>query len=233
MEVTEGEFGRLHVSPAEAPVAYLLLGHGARGGIDSVELAALADHLPARGITVGRYEQPWKVAGRPLAGPAASLDRAWQAVLSQVKAMVPGLPLFTGGRSAGARVACRGFAPDQHGLVLSAFPLHPPGRPDRSRIDELSAVAGSALVVQTERDPFGGADELLAALAAEGAPAPTRLVRLEGSSHGPDTRSAAGQARLPVDLARIVDEVERFVAARVGQGPAAPGLTLLQPGTYP
>lgn len=212
--MTEGEIGRLHVSPAEEPVAMLLLGHGARGGIESVELAALAERLPARGITVARYEQPWKVAGRPLAGPAVSLDRAWRTALSQVKALEPGLPLFTGGRSAGARVACRTFGPDQRGLVLSAFPLHPPGRPDNSRIDELAGVAGSALVLQTERDPFGGAEEVLAALAEEGA-APARLVTLEGATHGPDTRSAAGLARLPQVLDTIVEAVAEFIAARL------------------
>lgn len=215
MEVTEDEFGRLHLSPAPDPVAILLLGHGARGGIDSAELAGLADKLPGRGITVARFEQPWKVAGRPLAGPAASLDRAWRAVVSHVKTLAPGLPLFTGGRSIGARVACRGFADDQRGLVLSAFPLHPPGRPEKSRIDELADVAGSAIVVQTERDPFGGAQELLAALAEEGT-APARLVTLEGGTHGPDVRSAAGRAKLPAVLEMIVDEVEGFITARLG-----------------
>ena len=214
MEVTEGENGRLHVSAADHPVAVLLLGHGARGGIDAVELAALAEQLPARGITVARFEQPWKVAGRPLAGPAASLDRAWLTALAQVRARERGRPLCTGGRSAGARVACRGFGPEQAGLVLSAFPLHPPGRPDRSRVDELARVADAALVVQTERDPFGGADELLDALAAEDT-APARLVALPGGGHGPDSRSAAGLARLPGVLAGIVDEVARFVTARL------------------
>ena len=221
VEVTEGENGRLHVSPADQPVALLLLGHGARGGIESVELAALAERLPARGITVARFEQPWKVAGRPLAGPAAALDRAWRTALSQTRALAPGLPLFTGGRSAGARVACRSFGPDQRGLVLSAFPLHPPGRPDKSRIDELAGGAGSALVLQTERDPFGGAQEVLAALAGEGT-APARLVTLEGASHGPDTRSAAGLARLPQTLDLIVNEVAEFIAARL-PGVGRPG----------
>ncbi|MDQ7993947.1 MAG: alpha/beta family hydrolase [Propionicimonas sp.] len=215
VEVTEEEIGRLHLSPAQDPVAVLLLGHGARGGIDSAELAGLAERLPARGITVARFEQPWKVAGRPLAGPAASLDRAWKAVISQVKALAPGVPLFTGGRSIGARVACRGFGEDQRGLVLSAFPLHPPGRPERSRIDELAGVAASALVVQTERDPFGGADELLAALAEEGS-APAVLVRLEGATHGPDVRSAAGVARLPASLDAVADAVAGFVSSRLG-----------------
>jgi predicted alpha/beta-hydrolase family hydrolase len=166
------------------------------------------------GISVARFEQPWKVAGRPLAGPAAALDRAWQVAVSQVRALAPELPLFTGGRSIGARVACRGFTAEQHGLVLSAFPLHPPGRPERSRIDELSGVAGAAILLQTERDPFGGADELLEALAAEGS-APARLVRLEGGTHGPDVRSAAGLARLPSVLDTITGEVAGFILGRL------------------
>lgn len=215
VEVTETELGRIHLSPAAEPAAVLLLGHGARGGIDSAELAGLAERLPPGGVSVARFEQPWKLAGRPLAGPAASLDRAWAAAVSQVKALAPGVPLFTGGRSIGARVACRGFADDQRGLVLSAFPLHPPGRPERTRIDELAGVAGSAIVLQTERDPFGGADELLSALAAEGADA-VRLVRLEGATHGPDVRSAAGLARLPGVLDLIADEVAGFIRSRLG-----------------
>lgn len=134
----------------------LVLGHGAGGGIEAAELVALAAALPGRGITVVRVEQPWRVAGRRVATPPATLDRAWLAVLAQL-----GLtgPVAVGGRSAGARVACR--TARQVGAVACvalAFPLHPPGRPERSRLPELEEAGVPTLVVQGERDAFGGPD---------------------------------------------------------------------------
>ena len=209
---TPAGLARLHIAAADQPRAVLLLGHGAGGGIGAVELVGLADALPARGITVVRFEQPWVVAGRRTLAPVAQLDSAWRAACQELER--EGLPLFVGGRSNGARVACRCFAEPQRGLVLSAFPLHPPGRPERSRVEELAPVAGSALVLQTEGDPFGGAAELQAALSQAGVRV-ERLVTLPGRGHGPDSRSAAARTRLPELLGGLCDEVTDFIQARL------------------
>jgi predicted alpha/beta-hydrolase family hydrolase len=134
----------------------LVLGHGAGGGIGARDLAALADALPSHGVTVMRVEQPWHVAGRRVAAPPATLDVAWSAVLAELD--VPG-PVVVGGRSAGARVACRtALAVGAVGCLALAFPLHPPGRPEKSRLDELTAAGVPTLVVQGDRDAFGGPD---------------------------------------------------------------------------
>ena len=134
----------------------LVLGHGAGGGIEARDLVALAAALPERGVTVLRVEQPWRVAGRRVAGPPATLDRAWVAVLA---ALDIGGPLVVGGRSAGARVACRtAVEVGAIGCLALAFPLHPPGRPEKSRLDELDGAGVPTLVLQGERDAFGGPD---------------------------------------------------------------------------
>lgn len=150
--------GRWHVTrPSGVTRGQLLLGHGAGGGVNATDLAALAMRLPASGVLVCRFEQPWRVAGRKVAGPPAALDRAWCEAAPSI--LDPSLPLVVGGRSAGARVACR-TAPlmKAAAVLLIAFPLHPPGRPERSRADELPD--GPLLAVQGERDAFGGPDEL-------------------------------------------------------------------------
>jgi predicted alpha/beta-hydrolase family hydrolase len=134
----------------------LVLGHGAGGGIGARDLEALADALPSRGVTVVRVEQPWHVAGRRVAAPPPTLDVAWSAVLAELD--VTG-PLVVGGRSAGARVACRtALAVGAVGCLALAFPLHPPGRPEKSRLAELTAAGVPTLVVQGDRDAFGGPD---------------------------------------------------------------------------
>jgi hypothetical protein len=128
----------------------LVLGHGAGGGIDAPDLLAARDAGLAAGLRVVRVEQPWRVAGRRVAVAPPRLDEAWTAVC----ATLPG-PLVAGGRSAGARVACRTAAPVGAVAVLAlAFPLRPPGS-GRSRLAELQAVALPRLVVQGERDAFG------------------------------------------------------------------------------
>lgn len=147
---------RVTVAAAAEPRATLVLGHGAGGGIEAPDLAVLAATLPGRGITVIRVEQPWRVGGRRVAAPPPTLDRAWLVVLETLQ--VPA-PLVVGGRSAGARVACRTAATvGAVGVVALAFPLHPPGRPERSRLAELADAGVPALVVQGELDPFGGPD---------------------------------------------------------------------------
>ena len=153
---TPGGEARVHVASTVAPRprATLVLGHGAGGGIEAADLVALAATLPRAGVTVIRVEQPWRVAGRRVATAPASLDLAWVAVLT---ALALPDPVVVGGRSAGARVACRtAGAVGAVGVVALAFPLQPPGRPERSRLAELESVGVPTLVVQGERDAFGG-----------------------------------------------------------------------------
>lgn len=163
---------RLVSSRSRHPIATLLLSHGAGGGIDTVELEALAKSLPGQGITVHRLEQPWRVAGRKIAGPPATLDAALRAVADQIR---PRTPMVIGGRSAGARSAAR-TARDlgAAGCLALAFPLHPPGRPEKSRVDELRGTRVPTLVVQGERDPFGSPDEF---------PSGTNLVVVPSADH--------------------------------------------------
>jgi predicted alpha/beta-hydrolase family hydrolase len=140
-----------------SPSAALVLGHGAGGGIDSADLVGAANAAHAAGLSVALVEQPYRVAGRRSPAAAGQLDAAWTEVVSQlVDGPLSGLPLLTGGRSLGARVACRTAAQTGSVAVLClAFPLHPPGRPENSRLAELDAVDVPTLVVQGESDPFG------------------------------------------------------------------------------
>lgn len=148
---------RAHLRPVASPIAALVLGHGAGGGIDSADLVGATDAAHAAGLSVALVEQPYRVAGRRSPAAASQLDAAWTEVVSQlVDGPLSGLPLLTGGRSLGARVACRTAAQTGSVAVLClAFPLHPPGRPEKSRLAELDAVDVPTLVVQGESDPFG------------------------------------------------------------------------------
>jgi predicted alpha/beta-hydrolase family hydrolase len=142
------------------PIGALVLGHGAGGGIGAPDLGAAARAAQAAGFTVALVEQPYRVAGRRSQAPASQLDSVWLEVIVQLrKGALGGLPIIVGGRSAGARVACRTAAGSGAVAVLClAFPLHPPGRaddPTKSRLPELEAVRVPVLVVQGERDPFG------------------------------------------------------------------------------
>jgi uncharacterized protein len=148
---------RAQVDAVDRPLAALVLGHGAGGGIQAPDLVGAAEAARSAGVSVALVEQPYRVAGRRSPAPANQLDAAWIAVVSQLRAgPLGGLPLLTGGRSAGARVACRTAAETESaGVLCLAFPLHPPGRPEKSRLAELDAVEVPTLVVQGERDPFG------------------------------------------------------------------------------
>jgi predicted alpha/beta-hydrolase family hydrolase len=142
------------------PVAALVLGHGAGGGTDSPDLVATARAARASGLSVAFVEQPYRVAGRRSPAPPRQLDAAWLAAIVQLRSgALGGVPLVVGGRSAGARVACRTAAEAGADAVLClAFPLHPPGKSDdpaKSRLVELEEVRRPVLVVQGERDPFG------------------------------------------------------------------------------
>ncbi|MFF5175462.1 alpha/beta family hydrolase [Micromonospora sp. NPDC000089] len=141
--------------PAGPAAALLVLGHGAGGDVDAPDLLAVRDAALAAVVAVARVTQPYRVAGRRAPAPAGHLDEAWTAVLGVLRARHPGLPLIVGGRSSGARVACRtARAVGAAGVVALAFPLHPPGRPERSRADELRTGLPT-LVVNGDRDPFG------------------------------------------------------------------------------
>ncbi len=192
---------RLFLDLASEPTATLLLGHGAGGGVDAPDLALLARVLPELGVSVVRFEQPWRTAGRRIAVAPPQLDVAWRAAVAWLVAqpwMAGGL--FVGGRSAGARVACR--TADElgaRGVVCLAFPLHPPGRPDRSRIGELLAPSVPRLVLQGTNDAFGGpADVRTASAGASG----IRVVDLPGADHG--YRVAKGSPCTAADLRTVV-----------------------------
>jgi predicted alpha/beta-hydrolase family hydrolase len=150
---------RAHIHDAEAPRAALVLGHGAGGGVGAPDLVAATEAALAESVSVALVEQPYRVAGRRSPAPASRLDTAWIAVVEHLRAQLSGLPLIVGGRSLGARVACRTVAQTNAVAVLClAFPLQPPrraGQPPQSRLAELEAVTVPVLVVQGERDPFG------------------------------------------------------------------------------
>jgi uncharacterized protein len=142
---------------AERPVGALVLGHGAGGGFGAKDLVAATGAALEAGVSVAQVEQPYHVAGRRSPAPAKQLDAAWTAAVEHLRGSdLNGLPLVAGGRSAGARVACRTAAGTGAVAVLClAFPVHPPGRPEKTRLDELDAVEVPVLVVQGDSDPFG------------------------------------------------------------------------------
>ena len=144
--------------PSGKPVGLLMLGHGAGGGVEAPDLLATQRAALEAEWTVARVTQPYRVAGRrsPPAGPV--LDEAWLPVVTKVRSGrgLGGLPVVFGGRSSGARVACRtATAGHAVGVLALAFPLHPPGHPERSRLAELAEPTVPVLVVQGDRDPFG------------------------------------------------------------------------------
>jgi predicted alpha/beta-hydrolase family hydrolase len=156
VETPHGE-ARLHRDRSRHPVATLVLGHGAGGGVESRDLEALARELPRQGISVVRVEQPWRVAGKRLAPRPQVLDECFVAATDRLRVRTP---LVVGGRSAGARSAARCARRMGASAYLAlAFPLHPPGKPEKSRLDELEAVEVPTLIIQSERDTFGTPEE--------------------------------------------------------------------------
>jgi predicted alpha/beta-hydrolase family hydrolase len=148
---------RVHLHGAAEPSGALVLGHGAGGGVAARDLVAATKAAQAIGVSVALVEQPYRVAGRRSPAPAGQLDTAWIAVVEHLRGgPLADLPLVVGGRSSGARVACRTAAQTgAAGVVCLAFPVHPPGRPEKTRLAELDAVAVPTLVVQGASDPFG------------------------------------------------------------------------------
>jgi uncharacterized protein len=191
---------RLSEHRAEGPArAVLLLGHGAGGGVGAPDLLAATRAAQRVGVDVVLVEQPYRVAGRRAPAPAGQLDAAWLAVVEHVVAARPGRALVFGGRSSGARVACRTAAAGGARAVLClAFPVHPPAKPQMHRRAELDGVAVPVLVVQGERDPFGRPD-----------PGPGREVVLLRGDHS-----------LRADLPGVAAAVERFLLGVLA--PASP-----------
>jgi hypothetical protein len=156
VQTPHGE-ARLHRDRSRHPTATLVLGHGAGGGVESRDLQALARELPRQGITVVRVEQPWRVAGKRLAPRPQVLDECLVAATDRLRVRTP---LVVGGRSAGARSAARCARRMGAAAYLAlAFPLHPPGKPEKSRLDELESVEVPTLIIQGERDTFGTPEE--------------------------------------------------------------------------
>jgi predicted alpha/beta-hydrolase family hydrolase len=202
--------GRCFVDAAADPRSMLVLGHGAGGGVGAADLELLARKLPERGTTVVRFEQPWRTAGRRVAGPAGQLDEAWVAAVRWLRDQEWSQPrLFVGGRSAGARVACRtALELGALGAVCLAFPLHLPGRPEKSRAAELLTAGVPRLVLQGTSDSFGTAAEVRAAM---GAAPGIRIVELPGADHG--LRVGKNADLTPAELRfRLLAEVADFLA---------------------
>ena len=196
------------------PVGLLALGHGAGGGVEAADLQALAGALPSLGIAVALVEQPWRVAGKRIAPAPKTLDAAWLPVAEWLTASSAAVPLLVGGRSAGARVACRtAAASGAAGVLALAFPLHPPGRPDRSRADELLGTGLPTLTVQGAKDPFGAPGEFPAL------PPTHRLLALPHGNHSfAVPRSAAVDA---ADLLALITDAVAEWASAVLAGAAA------------
>jgi uncharacterized protein len=179
---------RAHLHLVDEASAALVLGHGAGGGVESPDLVTARDAALEAGVSVVLVEQPYRVAGRRSPAPAHQLDTAWTSVLAQLREdVLSELLVMCGGRSSGARVACRTAAEVGAAAVLClAFPVHPPGRgddPTKSRLPELEAVTVPTLVVQGERDPFG--------IPPEG---PNRTVVLVPGTHSLRSTAAIGAA---------------------------------------
>jgi uncharacterized protein len=191
---------RVHLQAAPGAAGALVLGHGAAGGVSAPDLVAASRVALEEGFSVALVEQPYVVAGRRSPAPAQRLDEAWTAVVAHLRGdELRGLRLVVGGRSLGARVACRTAADSGAVAVLClAFPLHPPGRPEKTRQPELDAVRVPTLVVQGDRDPFG--------------------IPTAGSNHSLVT--VPGNHSLKADLEAVAAAVRDWLPSVVGKATA-------------
>jgi predicted alpha/beta-hydrolase family hydrolase len=199
-----------HLHSADEPRGALVLGHGAAGGVTSRDLVAVTGVALAEGVSVALVEQPYRVAGRRSPAPERQLDAAWTAVVDQLLAReLRELPLVVGGRSSGARVACRtAEATGAVGVLCLAFPLQPPPRrsataPTPSRLPELDEVTVPTLVVQGARDRFGIPPA-----------APRRTVVQVPGDHSLRTDLQAVAAAVQGWLPRVVGEAARTAMPR-------------------
>jgi predicted alpha/beta-hydrolase family hydrolase len=199
--------GRLDLYAARGATAILLLSHGAGNGVEGRDLAALAAALPRQGVTVALFEQPWRVAGRKIASAPPTLDVGLEAAVGVLR---PRSRLVVGGRSAGARSATRcATRLGAVGCLALAFPLHPPGRPEKTRVDELTSAGVPTLVVQGERDPMGRPEEF---------PEGTDLAVVPGADHGLKV-PARGALSQEDALALVVEVVLEWLVREVTGNP--------------
>jgi uncharacterized protein len=183
MEISTGQGpAEVELDEASKPAFLLIMTHGAGGGPDTKDVLAAGAAAAGLGATVARVLQPYRVRGARAPGSPDRQDAAWLEIVAELRSRYPRIPLVQGGRSNGARVACRtAKAAGARGVVALAFPLHPPGRPDSSRVGELRGAGVDVLVVNGERDPFGvpaGADA-------------SRVVVLPGETHALSRHPAA------------------------------------------
>jgi uncharacterized protein len=172
--VTGGGPARVELDEPDSPAFLLAMTHGAGGGVDSPDLLAAWQAGLGLGAAVARVLQPYRVRGARAPGSPDRQDAAWLQVVAALRQRLPAIPLVQGGRSNGARLACRtAQTAGARAVVALAFPLHPPGRPDRSRAGELRAAGTDVLVVNGARDPFG----------IPGPADATRVVVLPGETH--------------------------------------------------
>jgi uncharacterized protein len=165
---------RVDLDQPEKATFLLVITHGAGGGVETKDLLAVRDVALPLGAVVARVLQPYRVRGARAPGAPGPQDAAWLEIVARLRDDHPGLPLVQGGRSNGARVACRtAHEAGARGVIALSFPLHPPGRPEQSRVEELRAAGTEVLVINGERDPFGVPD-------AQDA---SRVVVLPGETH--------------------------------------------------
>ena len=182
----------------EQPRFLMVLTHGAGGGVDSADLLAARDAAAEAGGVVARVLQPYRVRGARAPGSAIRQDAAWLQIITRLRQESGGLPLVQGGRSNGARVACRtAQAAGAMGVLALAFPLHPPGKPEQSRLAELRGAGTSVLVINGSRDPFG----------IPGSEKDAKVVVLAGETH-----ALSGGAAL------ITEEVGGWLRGLLGGG---------------
>ena len=208
VDTPHGE-ARLVTYRARSPFATLLLSHGAGGGIEARDLQALAERLPRHGVTVVLLEQPWRVAGRKVATAPPTLD---DALVAAARTLRTRTPLVVGGRSAGARSAARSASGlDAAGCLALSFPLHPPGKPEKSRLLELTGAGVPTLLVQGEHDTMGRPEEFPPDLDH------VDLAVVPGADHG--LRVAKGAAVSQAEAVEIVVEstLEWLVREIAGQ----------------
>jgi uncharacterized protein len=206
VDTPHGE-ARLELHRARKPFVTLLLSHGAGGGLAARDLQTLAKRLPGEGVSVVLLEQPWKVAGRKVATPPPTLDDALVAAARKLRVRTP---LVVGGRSAGARSAARSAAGlGAAGCLCLSFPLHLPGRPEKSRLPELAGAGVPTLVVQGEQDTFGRPEEFPGDLDH------VDLAVVPGADHGLKVPQAAGLSQADA-MEIVVESTLEWLVREVG-----------------
>ena len=172
--VTAGGPARLELEDPGSPGFLTVLTHGAGGGVATMDLLAVRDAALGLRGAVARVRQPYQVRGARAPGSAERQDASWLEIIGALRGRYPGVPLIQGGRSNGARLACRtAQRAGARGVIALAFPLHPPGRPERSRLAELDSAGTNVLVINGGRDPFG----------IPAATGPRQVVTLPGETH--------------------------------------------------